>query len=36
MGNTPASLNLGAGKHIVKVSLAGYKDWSRDVTVSHC
>ena len=34
MGNTPASLKLGAGKHTVKVSLAGYKDWSRDVTVS--
>lgn len=34
MGNTPASLKLGAGKHTVKVSLAGYKDWSRDITVS--
>jgi hypothetical protein len=34
MGNTPSSLKLGAGKHTVKVSLAGYKDWSRDVTVS--
>lgn len=34
MGNTPASLKLGAGKHTVKVSLAGYKVWSRDVTVS--
>jgi len=34
MGNTPASLKLGAGKHTVKVSLAGYKDWTRDVTVS--
>lgn len=33
MGNTPASLKLGAGKHTVKVSLAGYKDWSREITV---
>lgn len=34
MGNTPASLKLGPGKHTVKVSLAGYKDWSREITVS--
>lgn len=34
MGNTPASLKLTAGKHTVKVSLAGYKDWSREITVS--
>lgn len=34
MGNTPASLKLAAGKHTVKVSHAGYKDWSREITVS--
>jgi PEGA domain-containing protein len=34
MGNTPASLKLAAGKHTVKVSLAGYKEWSREITVS--
>ena len=34
MGNTPASLKLAAGKHTVKVSHAGYKDWSRETTVS--
>lgn len=34
VGNAPASLKLSAGKHTVKVSLAGYKDWSREVTVS--
>jgi hypothetical protein len=34
MGNTPASLKLGVGKHTVKVSLAGYKDWTREITVS--
>src|ERR1051326_4062783 len=34
MGNTPAALKLAPGKHTIKVSLAGYKDWSRDITVS--
>lgn len=34
MGNTPASLKLSAGKHTVKVSHTGYKDWSREITVS--
>lgn len=34
MGDTPASLKLAAGKHTVKVSHAGYKDWSREITVS--
>jgi hypothetical protein len=34
MGNTPASLKLAAGNHTVKVSRAGYKDWSREITVS--
>lgn len=34
VGNSPASLKLSAGKHTVKVSLAGYKDWTREITVS--
>lgn len=34
VGNTPASLKLSAGKHTVKISLAGYKDWTREITVS--
>ncbi len=32
-GNTPATLKLKAGIHTVRVSLAGYKDWSRQLTV---
>ncbi len=31
IGNTPAKLNLAPGKHKAKVSLAGYKDWEREV-----
>src|SRR5689334_2253217 len=31
-GNGPATLKLRAGKHTIKVKMAGYKDWSRDVT----
>jgi PEGA domain-containing protein len=34
MGNTPASLKMAAGKHTVKVSLSGYREWSREITVS--
>jgi len=33
MGNAPAKLRLKAGKHTIKVSLAGYKDWTREMTV---
>ena len=33
VGNSPASLNLPAGKHSVKVSQAGYTDWSKDISV---
>ena len=33
MGNAPAKLRLKAGKHSIKVTMAGYKDWSREMTV---
>ena len=32
VGNSPANLKLSAGKHTVKVSMTGYKDWSREIT----
>lgn len=32
VGNAPATLKLGAGKHTIKVAMAGFKDWSRDIT----
>ncbi|HEY6249556.1 MAG TPA: PEGA domain-containing protein [Candidatus Angelobacter sp.] len=34
VGNAPASLKLTPGKHTIKVSLNGYKDWTREITVS--
>lgn len=34
VGNTPASLKLSPGKHTIKVSLAGYKEWSKEITVT--
>ena len=33
-GNTPSTLKLTAGKHIVKVTSAGYKDWEREIDVT--
>jgi len=33
VGNAPATLNLTAGKHTVKVSQDGYKAWTKDVSV---
>jgi hypothetical protein len=33
VGNTPATLKLKPGKHTIKVSMTGYKDWSRDMNV---
>ena len=33
VGNAPASLKLAAGKHTIRVTASGYKEWSRDVTV---
>lgn len=32
-GNTPSTLKLKPGKHNVRVSLVGYKDWTREITV---
>jgi hypothetical protein len=32
VGNAPATLKLAPGKHTVKVTMAGFKDWERDVT----
>ena len=34
MGNTPSTLNLAPGKHVIVVKKAGYKDWTRSMTVS--
>jgi hypothetical protein len=33
VGNAPATLKIPAGKHTVRVSLAGYMDWSKEITV---
>jgi len=33
VGNAPSTLKLAPGKHTVRVSSSGYKDWSRDITV---
>jgi hypothetical protein len=33
VGNCPASLKLSPGKHTITVKMAGYKDWSRELTV---
>ena len=33
VGNTPATLKLKPGKHTIKISMAGYKDWAREMTV---
>lgn len=34
MGNTPSSLQLTPGKHSINVTKAGYKDWTREITVT--
>jgi hypothetical protein len=31
-GNSPATLKLKPGKHTIRVSMAGYSDWSRDIS----
>jgi hypothetical protein len=33
IGNCPATLKLTPGKHAIKVSKNGYKDWTREITV---
>ena len=33
-GSTPSTLNLAPGKHVIVVKKAGYKDWTRSMTVS--
>ena len=33
VGNSPAALKLPRGRHTVTVKMAGYKDWSREITV---
>jgi hypothetical protein len=32
-GNSPATLKLVPGQHTIRVTQAGYKEWSRDITV---
>jgi hypothetical protein len=34
VGNTPSTLNLAPGKHDIVVKKAGYKDWTRSMTVA--
>jgi PEGA domain len=33
VGNSPAKLKLKPGKHAVIVKAAGYKDWTREISV---
>jgi hypothetical protein len=33
VGNSPAALKLAPGKHTLSVKMAGYKNWSREITV---
>lgn len=33
VGNAPSTLKLAPGKHTVRVTSSGYKDWSREITV---
>lgn len=33
VGNAPATLKLAPGKHTIRLAHAGYKDWSREITV---
>ncbi len=34
MGNTPATLKLAPSKHTIRVTLSGYKEWTKEITVS--
>jgi hypothetical protein len=31
VGSAPATLKLSVGKHTIKVTMAGFKDWSREI-----
>jgi hypothetical protein len=31
-GNSPATLKLKPGKHMIRVKMSGYQDWSREIT----
>jgi hypothetical protein len=33
IGNAPAALKLSPGQHAIRVTLVGYKEWTRDLTV---
>ena len=33
VGNAPATLKLSPGKHTIRVSLPGHKEWTREITV---
>ncbi|MBZ5598557.1 MAG: PEGA domain-containing protein [Acidobacteriia bacterium] len=33
VGNAPSTLKLSPGKHTVRVTSSGYKEWSRELTV---
>jgi len=34
MGNSPSTLKLSPGKHTIAVTAAGYRDWSRELTLA--
>jgi hypothetical protein len=34
VGNTPSSISVSPGKHVISVSKDGYKDWQRAITLS--
>ncbi len=33
IGNAPATLKLSPGQHTIRVTLSGYKEWSRELTI---
>ena len=34
VGNTPSSISVSTGKHLIAVAKQGYKDWDREITLS--
>ena len=34
VGNTPATLSLASGKHEIRLTLQGYKDWIKELTMT--